>query len=94
MFFLFRLDSTLTRMALKHLLIVGLLPLALAMVPHNGSELEKLFEKFETDFGKKYKSLEERSQRFINFANNVQEMERFNQVQLFSWIPGYSNLIR
>ena len=70
-------------MALKHLLILGLFPLALAMVTQNVSQMEQLFEKFESDFGKKYKSLEERSQRFINFANNVQEMERFNQVQLF-----------
>ena len=68
-------------MAIKHLLILGLFPLALAMVTQNVNELQRLFEKFEADFGKKYKSLEERSQRFINFANNVQEMERFNQVQ-------------
>ena len=68
-------------MALRHFIILAILPLALATVTHNVSELNALFEKFEKDFGKSYKSLEERSQRFVNFANNVQEMEKHNQVR-------------
>jgi hypothetical protein len=68
-------------MAFKHFFILAILPLALAAVTQNVSELNALFEKFEKDFGKSYKSLEERSQRFINFANNVQEIERHNLVR-------------
>jgi hypothetical protein len=36
------------------------------------SELNKLFQKFEHDFGKKYRNIEERSLRFINFVHNYQ----------------------
>ena len=68
-------------MALKHLLILGLFPLALAMVTQNVSELNQMFSKFEKDFGKKYRDLGERSERFIKFVHNVQEMEKHNQVQ-------------
>jgi len=66
-------------MALKHLLILGLFPLALAMATQNVSELNRMFEKFEKDFGKKYRDLGERSHRFIKFVNNVLEIEKHNQ---------------
>jgi ribosomal protein S15P/S13E len=67
-------------MTLKFLLILGLVPLALAAVTHNVSELNSHFAKFEKDFGKKYRNIEERSKRFINFVKNFQDMEEHNQV--------------
>ncbi len=67
---------------MKQILILVLLPLALAAVTQDVSELNKIFEKFEKDFDKVYKSKEERSLRFINFVRNVQEMERHNQVKI------------
>jgi hypothetical protein len=45
------------------------------------STLNAHFQKFEADFGKKYRSAEERSVRFVNFVRNYQEMERHNQVR-------------
>jgi hypothetical protein len=72
-------------MAMKQILILVLLPLALAAVTHDVSEWNKMFEKFEKDFGKVYKTKEERSLRFINFIHNVQEMERHNQVKILSF---------
>lgn len=68
-------------MALRHLLILALVPLALASVTQNVTELNKLFQKFEIDFGKRYRNAEEKSLRFINFVRNYQEMEKHNKVQ-------------
>ena len=81
-------------MTLKFLLVLGLVPLALAAVTRNISVLSSHFEKFEKDFGKSYRSAEERSTRFVNFVKNFQDMEEHNQVKLIDFSTSTKTTLR